>query len=329
MLDPTMSFGYGGRSWRSVVWLATGLGIAESADDITKYLNANYPDTYHLVRIPNTNLTQSTRNQVSQYTISLTVTNFLMQSSTSSVTIEVGSSRGLIYPQVQISGAQVSTFTWMSLTLLGSAQFPACVDSAASSLPLNYIWRIFKGFQFQSSIVSTSLDPHYFKLDPYTLDAASMYTVSLSVSVQSGSKVYRSYASGVIQVGRSGVSAVIKGSSFRTVISSNAVVLDASSSTDIDYPAETSTLAYIWSCSVMSPYYGSSCSKFVTSGSSVLTIGSDTLTAGYNYSISVTVSNSVGKYATASVELSVVTEAVPYVNINTVKDKYNAGDRSS
>jgi hypothetical protein len=105
------------------------------------------------------------------------------------------------------------------------------------------------------------------------------------------------------------------------------VVLDASSSTDIDYPAEASTLAYIWSCSVMSPYYGSSCSKFVTSGSSVLTIGSYTLTAGYNYSISVTVSNSVGKYATASVELSAVADAVPYVTINSVKDKYNAGDK--
>ena len=87
-------------------------------------------------------------------------------------------------------------------------------------------------------IESSSLDPRYFSIDAYTLDALSTYTITAVVTIpdDTTNNPPSSEASLTFQLGSSAVIANIDGGTAQAVTSSDVVILDASESYDVDYP---------------------------------------------------------------------------------------------
>ena len=321
-VDPTASRGFAGRKWLFVSWTVTALDIAQNAAAIQSYLNEAYRDTTAVAVVPQSLLTKSTRYNSAEYEISLQVTNFLSQTSVVKAKVRVDNGLGSIVPQLRLYGANVVTYRWKALSLYAAASYPPCAGDL-SSLPLVYSWRLYAGVTLVSSIQSFSLDQRYFKLRPYTLQASTAYRIIADVSLNG---VVLASTAGVLQVGQSGVSAVISGGNAQTASTLEAVVLDASGSRDIDYPSTTSGLAYQWACSVLSPEFGANCTGFVPSTTAKQTISAGSLSVR-TYTITATVISSSGSFAQASVVLAMVEQRVPEVAITNALAKYNPGSK--
>jgi hypothetical protein len=325
-LDPTLSRGFGGRPWKSVVWKVTGNFLTEKVGDVETYLNANYKDTsFKIVVVPNALLTRSTPYVDAVYTFTMEVTNFLQQLSSSSVTVKVNQDGVDIVPSVVLTGTKDVVYRWQAISSFGLVTWPSCASNKTKALPITYDWKLFRGEAFVASAVSTSLDKRYFKLPAYTLEASSTYTVSLTASVKASNKVLSSTASGALQVGQSAVTAVIGGASVRSAGVLDSVVLDASLSADLDYP--TAPVTFLWSCLTYLPDYAKPCPGFQASTQSVQTIRPNTLPAGQTYNITVTASNAAQLSSSASVLLTLSSAALPLVDLSAVLAKYNPEDK--
>jgi hypothetical protein len=328
ILDPQRSSGFAGRPWLRMEWTVSGTAGAVNNTPVAAHLNANYThNTTALVRVPNSLLYRGV-----DYVFALTLTNFLGRKSTGIVTVAV-SSYGVVVPQLRILSASSVTYRWKLITLYASAVFPACALQGSNSPALTYTWKVFKGFTYVAALTSRSLDPRYFKLDAYSLDATAAYTFQVTATVASGSGSSSSTAPALatftLQVGEAGVAARIAGSAAVTSVVSRPVTLDASVSSDLDYPG-TRPLSFAWSCSEVYPSFGASCSSRYLSGDSgsqaVLTLGAFTMTVG-TYNFTVLVSNAAGFPSAASVLVQVTNRVVPAVGINSVAAKYNPQDK--
>jgi hypothetical protein len=331
VLDPTPSRGAAGRDWAAVEWFVAPAGtpgLARNASDIQAYLNAHFRMTTSVARVPNYFLTPSNRYFPSAYDFSLRVTNFLQQSSVVKVNVLVGNGIGQTLPQIQMFGGNVQTYRWKPLTLFATATFPGCVQNT-SSLPLYFSWKVYDGLTYVPSITSTSSDQRYFKLIPYALDANKVYTVSVDVSYVPGGVAAKSlgFASSKVWTGQSGVTAVIGGGPSRVVGALAPVVLDASSSVDVDYPTQSSQLSYVWSCQQFTPTFGAACPGFTSSTASMLTVPAGTFTSAVVYNVTVTVANTASASSTASVLVSVAAAAIPTVSVARAAIKYNPEDK--
>ena len=326
-LDATASTGSGGRPWQSVEWTVTAANVfTKNATDIARYLNANYQDIATNAMAPNYLLTRSSAVEDATYIISLTLTNFMQQSSVSTVSVRVGDG-STITPEVRIFDSDALTFRWKTISVYATAGIPECAGNY-STFPLNYVWRLYRGFTFLESVKSSSLSPRTFTIQPYTLEASTEYTVLLEVSPRGfpGLAPPSATASSVLQLGQSGVVAVIAGGETATTEVGEVLRVDASGSYDVDYPT-SAALTFEWECSELSPDFGADCPAEFTGGNvSVLELPAGTLPANV-YSISVTVSNLGGQIDTASIELSVVDTRVPTVEVNDVLAKYNPGKK--
>jgi hypothetical protein len=95
--------------------------------------------------------------------------------------------------------------------LFAVASLTSC--SGTTSGNLQYSWAVYKGYSVQSAITSVSKDGRFFKLNAYTLDSGTAYTVKVTVSASGASSASASVS---LQVGESGCIAVISGGSQRT-----------------------------------------------------------------------------------------------------------------
>lgn len=317
VLDPTQSTGQSGRSWLWVKWEVTGL----NAEDITNYLNENFPSTNEVVTVPSTLL------GVGTFTISLAVQNFLLQSSSAVSKVLVSADASI--PTLSIAGAKtVSTFRPQSLSLFALAVPSSC--SANSTSNLIYSWSVYQGATFDRTLVSRSLDPRFFNLATYTLDILTSYLVQVKLSLPSNPTSYIASAQVTVVVGQSGVTASLIGGSTRTVSVSDEVTIDASSSLDVDYPT-TGTLTFQWSCFEKSPKYGSLCPNMNTYNSSKVVVLSSKLLPNASsdaesttLAITVVVAGGFHSISSASVTLVVVAAQIPSVSIGVINSKYNA-----
>jgi hypothetical protein len=156
----------------------------------------------------------------------------------------------------------------MTLELFGNASLPPCISSSinftANPLKTEYKWSIYQNTSYLPDLESYSRDPRYFKLYPYKLNPATIYTVKLTVSLNSLTNVnlIQGVAVYTLNVGKSSVKALIKGGNVLVVNSLQAVTLDASSSYDLDYPNDLSKVSFSWSCFQYFPNYGEPCSGF-------------------------------------------------------------------
>ena len=210
-----------------------------------------------LINIPNTLFVPGT------YTFLLLLTNFLGVTSLGSQTVEVSLNSAIPTAGIQ-SPTVVATTRWQALSLFCQAKVPSCPGQPHAVVPLTYIWAMFNGPTLQNAVVSYSKDPRMFKLPPYSLAAGTTYTLVVTVA-QSGNNTAYTTDSVQVQVASSGLTAVILGGASRSAAVSEPVLLDASASYDVDYPAPAYAplLRYSWTCMKTSPVYGTWCGGMV------------------------------------------------------------------
>ena len=320
-MDPTATTGQGGRPWKQVQWSSSG--VSTDARNLTSFMNKQFQSTNNLVTIPKKYLSPDT------YIISLKLMNFLDQISVATVKVLVDVIPGI--PSLTIAGPKVVSVNRPQVaSLFAVATLPACAQNGSSSSALVYTWKLYDGITFLPNLKSVSLDARFFKLPAYSLDILKSYTVAVSVAISSAPTVVLTSATATLQVGQSGVQAVILGGALRTVGFTDQVVVDASKSYDIDYP--TAALNYTWLCSELSPNYGSSCAPLPTSNSiSKLSVtggnlisSTETISASTSLLIQVFTTNRFQSTSSASVTLVILQAQIPTVSVGAIKTKYAA-----
>ena len=132
----------------------------------------------------------------------------------------------------------------------------------------------------------------------------------------------QSQSSVLINVGRSGVAAKIKGGMFQTAFTNATLFLDATPSQDIDYPHSV-VQGYSWTCKVVETAYGSDCPGFLNSNQSFISF----MTATPNiFLFTVYVTNSFGDVDMDTCQVRFVVQNIPTVSIFHYSKSYNFGD---
>ena len=330
VLDPTNSYGSGSRPWKQFFWSVKSLDWStNSTEYLQSYLNLMYPDSNQLVYIPPSYLSIGT------ITVSLTLTNFLTKSSLSSATINVITSMNS--PIVTILGPKsLYKFRWQPISLVSSVSYSSCRHSNSSISSL-YNWKVYSSSEIIASVTSKSLDQRSFKLDPYSLNADSVYSVVLTVTNKMVSTSFGTATSNII-IGQSGVVATISGGTYQTISLYSTLSLDASLSYDIDYPL-SKNLTYYWSCVEISPSYGSSCeiyqatllsAKYNSIVNLIGNISDSSKFVSKSLNLSVQVANSLGMTSATYVIVNVVNvknSLLPVVKIIDVAKKYNVNSK--
>jgi hypothetical protein len=127
----------------------------------------------------------------------------------------------------------------------------------------------------------------------------------------------------LIQIGYEGMKAIINGGSIQTFMNAEEIILDASSSYDLDYPSNNKNLlSYTWTCQQISAKYNENCNGFSTANSALLRI---VFSSAQVIRINVTVNSILGYTDTTSVKLIIVEKVVPIISIDTttIQKKYN------
>jgi hypothetical protein len=342
-LDPTATRGQAGRPWRSVVWTVTGEDHHHQANltSIEQLLAAQSSSTIdgvynvdNVLTVPNRLLERG------EYTFALIVENFLGAKGAATKKVQVLLSGAV--PRASIVGPErITSYRWQPVQVFAAAEMPACAQ--AWSKQLTYTWKVYKGLKFQPHLLSTSLDPRELKLAPFSLDALSRYTINVVVTAPHppGSKTKEpspsSSATMSIDVGTSDILAIISGGARRQVSANTEIVLDASSSVDMDSSGEVEggiwSLQYRWGCLEVAPDYGAACPDASVLGvdlsEATLYLPPDVLTpfGKRTYLFDVTVSNFFNISSSAEVLVLVQVRESPEVSVGKTVAKYNPGER--
>ena len=251
VIDASASSGNGGREWENIVWHVYNSN-GTMVDEVIEYLTTYHAYTYNLsnIAIPMMMFEEDT------YYISLTLTNFLEMSSSTTVSFQYGVNPNV--PMIKIGGPSIiTTKVSATLSLYGTATVSSCTNTSLVS----YQWLvqditsttdISQGGIIVSGLKSSSKNPMTFILSGYQLISGRRYMVTFAAisdilqSTMPGSNGYNSTTSVIVVVNSGSIYAVIKGSSVRYI--SQSATLDAKSSYDED--TLTPTLLYQWSCKI-------------------------------------------------------------------------------
>ena len=319
IIDPTGSTGAGGRDWSSIEWVIAGDGSQNETnlELASSLMNSKYANTKSRAIIPSKYIDSG-----SIYTLQLTLENFLNQKSRTSTTVEVTSVAK--QPVVSIVGAKkLSKFRSDKISLFAAGKVPVCdgvADSNAYSI--TYTWKVYIGSVYQSTIVSESKDPRYFKLSAYTLNSNTVYSVFVTADLDGAT----AKSSVTIEVGSAGVVASILGGAKRSGSTTKEVLFE-SGSYSIDYPTDPSVISYQWTCSEVSPLYGSECPALLDGvNTAMASIAADAFTRSItaSYLITLFVEDSSGTYsASAKTEIEMVSNEIPDIAFGATEAKYN------
>ena len=305
-VDLSMSSGNGGRPWRSVTWtVAANNG---EPGPVLDALKSNFDPVTKQAVIP------AEAFSPAMYTISVTMTNFLNASASQAASIAVSTDPNLptvtlLGPAVQVVKASVAT------KLVGAAKLSAC--AVASSL--KYTWSIADSSapKVALALASTSLDSTKYVLPAYSLAYGTTYTVSLLVQVYS-TKSNTLLSSGVgstsVFVGPGAVIAAVRGGSTRNAPTDKPFTIDASVSTDENYPpGSAAVLTYSWTCTEVATLSPCAFSAPFAATTSALTVPANLLTLGSVYTVTVIAHSADGRVGTASVAVTGVAPGAPTV----------------
>ena len=310
IIDSSSTTGFGGRPLIDVQWTVskTIAGVTYPDDDILYELESHSNNILKEIIISKTLFTEAT------YTLSLSITNFLGQSSSSTAIFTIAVNPNL--PIVQILGPSVisiSPIQQLSLQSTISRSSCAYTDSAVT-----YYWEVFKFGSSQAlGIKSISVNPTMFTLSSYSLEAGNVYTfkfhATAGMSKESKYSAISSSTSVEVHVYHGNIIASIVGGSSRLISWSQPFSLDASLSYDED-SGTSSMLDFRWSCAHKSVlYYGQSCDSLFGSLSRNRDILSLDLNSGSNfaydtvYSFQVQVTDiATGRFAITVVDIQVL-----------------------
>jgi len=242
-------------------------------------------------------------------------------------------------PTVSIGGIQVvSMFRWQRVDLFAVASLPSCAVNSSSSLV--YSWKVYDGFDYVPSLSQTeSLDQRFFKLAAYKFNINTQYSVQVkvtaallnSVPATGGAAAFSEPGASVsstalvtVNVGQSGVVAVIKGGASRTVSVTATLVVDGSGSYDIDYPSDAQTLlTFEWACMITSPTYGTSCGGTTSDlTNQILFRDPSGLVPGSTYRYQLTVRNiNTQQVSTAATLITILSLPLPILSIESAAEQ--------
>ncbi|RYH17407.1 hypothetical protein EON65_28665 [archaeon] len=317
-IDPTASFGAIVIPWKAIKWNVTGNSLnLNNQSALSSFLNAGYRNTSSIVTIPHSFFVAGEMN------ITLTLTNLfeISSSTTCMVMITVP-----LRPQIIMSRAVNVLSRWKSLELVAGVLLPTCLSNT-TGLTISYSWKVYMGTLFLPSLNSTSLRSERLVLPTYSLEVNTNYTFAVEVKLQPARSTVSASSSATLFVGRSEVSAIIIGGPARTVSSSQRLVLDASSSFDVDYP-EYTQLRYTWRCMIVGSIFGALCPSTigVAPNSAVWLIVPNTLVEDL-YEFTVVVSSKFGATGTAKQTITVIEPRVPVVSVNPTQGKFSVDKR--
>ena len=239
-LDATASYGNGGRLYNSVEWHVSAVQYSSNnvatdidATAITNFLNAYSlsHQVYYPISVGSHTLTRGT------YTFTLTLTNFLGLSTSSTNVVTVSSDPNV--PNLTIIGPSFQIITASSsLSILSTATLSSC---ASSSVSVKYTWDVeLSGVAV--AITSQSLDPTRFSLPAYSLLVDKTYTITITATAGTST----SAVSVSIYVAHGTVKAAVVGGYTRSDPVDKSLLLDASISSDADVSSTAvSTLSYL------------------------------------------------------------------------------------
>ena len=243
------------------------------------------------------------------YDFSVKLKNFLgFAASSSPFRVVVAS--GAIPNVIITAGQQYNTLVPMQLSIFAQASLALCPGDRAGSASLTYVWTCSR-----EGAVSTSVDPRYFKLDPFSLNSSSSYTLEVTVIDK---RSLNNTATTKIVVDQSALVAAIDGGD-RIVGISEPLILDASPSMDPDAPDDASGLFFEWSCEAgdsATTGAGGACTANMTGGS-VQTLSLDAANLGLvTYTVVVSkLFRGVWRNATSSTVIDQTFDLVPPASI--------------
>ena len=257
-LDLSSSAGSGGRDWVAVSWNVSSSLRAANTTALRNYTTAHSDATEPWLFVPNRLLFAG-----HDYSFSVELTNFLGFSARASHSVRVIADA---IPNVMVTaGTRYTMFAPKFLSIFAQASVAVCPNTQARNTKLEYAWALIS----RAELVSSSVDPRYFKLPAFSLNSTQVNAAPFLVSVSttdlapfafpSANQSYdlqvvvidafglRNAATVELQVGQSELIAVIDGGSRSIGVSEN-LTLDASSSYDPDI-GSSSGIHFNWYCS--------------------------------------------------------------------------------
>lgn len=324
-VDASLSSGHGGRPWKSANWV----------------VRANVPgiDTSELQNRLNglgTKLAESLRFLASryatlgvQYTISLSVTNFLGRSSSASVVFTLSDNPN--FPIVQILGdTAIAVSPLNTITVFASSGKSVCAEK---SVIFTTFWTVYASDNSVVNFRSTSVNPNVLLLPSHSLSPGSRYRVVVTTSVTASvaNPAVSASAEAYVSVSTGKVVAVVRGGSSRLVLPAELIYIDASNSYDENVASSApSQLTFKWTCTFLSTArFGQSCNNmFANAQIARAAVLGTTLSSSEAYSFTVQVAAPDGRAASKSITLQIqdVTSSTS-VSINSAPIKVNANQR--
>ena len=314
-LDGSASSGSGGRDmvYSFSVASASGHSVANLTAALAEANAENAGSGTYKVNVPSSAMVPG-----SSFTVTLTATNFLSESSSVSVTVK---KLGVPAPIISIQGSNPRTDITHSdaLSLEASAELPTmtCVDSDLSSAKMSFLWFEDTGL-FSGALSGTSKNPRELAMAVGDLAASTSYSFRV-VGFMTDTPSLNNSATVDVQVGQQDLVAVVAGGASRQAGRDAAFIMDGSGSYDPDEDSEA--FSHAWACADSS---ANDCGITLASASTA-TVAAEALAIGtYTFTLTVTKGS---RNNSASVSVEVTAGAPPAVSIAALaNDKYNADD---
>jgi hypothetical protein len=265
-LDISNSVGSGGRKWKSYKIEIFNSNSYDN-DALSNYINNNR--TYSL--LPASAIPSLLLRKGSVYSFTVTLCNFLGSCGKNSIEVAISNSTYSLSLNI-LGNTQISIYPKDSLLI----QAVGFVQTCGTSIPLtndgktDYKWTLSYVNGTVLPMTTISQNKLYFKLNPYSLHPATNYMITLTVRIAQFSLSQASSAS--VQVQTDNVVASVVPSTF-TSKPQQFILLDGTSSTDLNYPRDSFEqfgIRFQWGCLQVLPVFNASFCSFKFSQTNVL-----------------------------------------------------------
>ena len=313
VLDLSGSSGNGGRDWiRAVVTVETT--ATANVTELSRFLSDTYKTS------PPTPIPVGLLHKGSVYTFNIELCNFLHKCGTASKRVAV---QTLVVPSVNLPGSSLRTVTRSSSLVIGSDAYYTTCSRASTRAGLSYRWVVSHGGVEQTSLFTRSKDPSVLLLPPHTLQANTLYEITLRVTKLDNLQSAATSVQVLVTPGQLRASVLL--GTDRTVRLGESIRIDASSSSDDDVAGLTGAkagLVFTWTCTQTAPVFSSTCNVVLTTTSTLTELSSGIFLAtavgsvGCAADLVVTVQDSTrSRTATTTVSVTVTPSLAPVVTL--------------